>query len=112
MTTRKIEATMGSGNIFADLGLPDADDMLLKSKLVIELRQLIDARNLTQTVAAALIGISQPDLSRLLRGQFEGYSVGRLMEMLTHFDSDVEIVRRPHKKAGKPGRIIFKPAAA
>lgn len=112
MAKREIEVEIGSGNIFADLDLPDADEHLLKSNLVIELRKLIEARNLTQTAAAVIIGVSQPDLSRILRGYLADYSVGRLMEMLTRFDSDVEIVRRPHKKAGKPGRIIFKPAAA
>lgn len=111
MTTRKIEVTMGSGNVFADLDLPDADDLLLKSDLAVELRKLIEARRLSQASAAAIIGISQPDLSRILRGRVADYSAGRLMRMLTLFDSDVEIVRRPHRKAGKPGRIIFKPSA-
>lgn len=112
MTKKRIEADVGSGNIFADLGLPDADDLLLKSQTVIELHRLIKVRKLTQTAAAKRIGIAQPDLSNLLRGRFRGYSVERLMRMLTSFDSDVEIVVRPHKKAGKQGRITFTADAA
>jgi len=72
MTKRRPIVEVGSGNIFADLGLPDADDMLLNSKIVIELRRLIKQRKLTQTAAAKLVGVSQADLSRILRGQFVG----------------------------------------
>ena len=103
---------VGSGNIFADLGLPDADDMLLKSTIVIELRRLIQERKLTQTAAAKLIGIGQADLSKILRGHFRGYSEARLLRMLTAFDQDVEITTRPHRKRGAAGRIIFTPRAA
>jgi predicted XRE-type DNA-binding protein len=107
---RKIE--IGSGNIFADLGLPDAEDMLLKSTIVIELRRLIEERNLSQTAAAKLIGINQADLSKILRGRFRGYSEARLMRMLTAFSQDVEITTRPHRKAGEAGKIIFRRRAA
>jgi predicted XRE-type DNA-binding protein len=98
--------TIGSGNIFADLGLPDAEEMLLKSQIVVVLHRLIKARKLTQTEAAKRIGISQPDLSNVLRGHFRGYSVERLMRMLTAFDQDIEITVRPHRKRAKEaGRI-------
>jgi predicted XRE-type DNA-binding protein len=107
---RKIE--VGSGNIFADLGLPDADDMLLKSTIVIELRRLIKQRKLTQTAAAKLVGVNQADLSKVLGGHFRGYSEARLMRMLTAFGQDVEITTRPHHRAGAAGRIIFSPRAA
>lgn len=70
------------------------------------------ARNLTQVKAAKLIGISQPGLSHLLRGDYNDYSAERLMKMLTVFEQDIEIVMRPHRKAGEPGRITFKPVAA
>ncbi len=112
MTKRRLKVEVGSGNVFADLGLPDAEEMLLKSAIVIELKRLIDKRNLTQTAAAKLIGISQADLSKILRGQFRGYSEARLMRMLTAFSQDVEITTRPHAKAGEAGRIIFKRRAA
>lgn len=106
----KIET--GSGNIFTDLGLPDAEEMLLKSNIVIELRRLITQRKLTQTAAAKLLGVSQADLSKILRGRFRGYSEAKLMRMLTVFDQDVEITTRPHRRVGETGRIIFTHRAA
>jgi predicted XRE-type DNA-binding protein len=112
MKKLRIEAQESSGNVFADLGLPDADERLLKAGIVSELHRLIKARGLTQVRAAKLVGIHQPDLSRLLRGDFEDYSAERLMKMLTAFEQDVEIVVRPNRRAGKPGRITFKSVAA
>jgi len=112
MTKRRTKIEAGSGNIFADLGLPDAEEMLLKSTIVIELKRLIKHRKLTQTAAAKLVGVSQADLSKILRGHFRGYSEARLMRMLTAFDQDVEITTRPHRRAGEAGRIIFTPRAA
>jgi predicted XRE-type DNA-binding protein len=105
MSKRKVEASQGSGNVFADLGLPNAEERLLKANIVNELHRLIKERGLSQVKAAKLIGIHQPDLSRLLRGDFEDYSAGRLMKMLTVFEQDVEITM-------KPRRIIFKSDAA
>ena len=112
MTTENIEVHESSGNIFADLGLPDAEDMLLKSNIVIELRRLIEARKLSQTAAAKLIGIGQGDLSKILKGTFRGLSVERLMRMLTAFDQDVEIVSRPRATNEPRGHITFRPATA
>jgi predicted XRE-type DNA-binding protein len=112
MTKRKIEIHESSGNVFADLGLPNAEERLLKAKIVNELHRLIKERGLTQVKAAKLIGIHQPDLSHLLRGDFEDYSTERLMKMLTMFEQDIEIVMKPNRRAGKPGRITFKSAAA
>jgi predicted XRE-type DNA-binding protein len=101
----KIEA--GSGNIFADLGLPDAEAHFLKAQIVSEIYRLANQRKLTQAAAGKRMGISQPEVSRLFKGHFREYSVERLMGFLTAFDRDVEIVARPHKKAGKVGRITF-----
>ena len=112
MKKRKIEAHESSGNIFADLELPDAEGLLLKSGIVIELHRLIKERGLTQVKAAKLVGITQPDLSRLLRGDFEAYSAERLMKMLTVFEQDIEIVMKPRRNAGERGRITFKSVAA
>ena len=111
MTKHKMRAHKGSGNIFADLGLPNSEQRLLKANIVAELHRLIKERGLTQVKAAKLVGVSQPDLSHLLRGDFDDYSAERLMKMLTMFEQDIEIVMKPHRKAGKPGRITFKPAA-
>jgi len=112
MTKRKIEAHESSGNVFADLGLPDSEERMLKAGIVVELRRLIKERELTQVKAAKLVGISQPDLSHLLRGDFDDYSAERLMKMLTVFEQDIEIIMKPHRKAGQRGRITFKRFAA
>lgn len=108
---RRAKIEPGSGNIFADLGLPDAKAHLLKAQIVSEIYRLAAARKLTQAQAGARMGISQPEVSRLFNGHFREYSVDRLMGFLTAFGRDVEIVVRPHAKARRGGRIIFKPAA-
>lgn len=109
--TRKVKVEMSSGNIFADLGLPDAETHFVKAQIVSEIYRLTHERKLTQMRAGELMGISQPEVSRLFKGNFREYSIDRLMGFLTAFDRDVEIVVRPHKKAGKGGRITFTPAA-
>src|SRR5215813_13141059 len=95
---RKVQVEAGSDNIFADLGLPDAEAHLLKAQIVSEIYRLTRQRKLTQAQAGKLMGISQPEVSRLFGGNFREYSVDRLMEFLTRFDRDVEIVVRPHNK--------------
>ena len=109
--TRKVKVEMGSGNIFADLGLPDAEAHFLKAQIVSEIYRLTHERKLTQSQAGERMGVSQPEVSRLFKGNFREYSVDRLMGFLNVFDRDIEIVVRPHKKAGKGGRITFRPAA-
>ena len=103
--------TKGSGNIFADLGLPNAEEHQLKAALLVQIKRLIVDRQLTQTEAAKLTKMKQPDLSKLLRGHFKLASVEKLMLMLTAFDQDVEITIKPHRKRGQTGRITFKTAA-
>ena len=110
--TRRVKIDVGSGNIFADLGLPDADTHFLKAQIVSEIHRLAHERKLTQAQVGRRIGISQPEVSRMFKGHFREYSIERLMEFLTGFDRDVEIVVKPHKKAGKPGRITFTPVPA
>jgi predicted XRE-type DNA-binding protein len=102
--------TKGSGNIFADLGLPNAEEHQLKAALVIQLKRLMAEREITQTEAAKLVEMKQPDLSKLLRGHFKLVSVEKLLRMLTAFDQDVEITVKPHRKRGEAGRITFIPA--
>jgi predicted XRE-type DNA-binding protein len=99
---------VGSGNIFADLGLPNAEEHMLKAAFVAQLHRLIKARKLTQSAAAKIARVKQPDLSNILRGHFQGFSVERLMRMLTAFDQDVNITVRPRRrKTGEGGRITF-----
>jgi predicted XRE-type DNA-binding protein len=114
MTDKPVEVYESKSNIFADLGLPDAETHFLKAQFVAELYRLTIERKLTQAKAGALMGISQPEVSRLFKGNFREYSVDRLMAFLTAFDRDVEIVSRPRprRKDGKRGQITFKPVAA
>jgi predicted XRE-type DNA-binding protein len=108
MTTKKIEVHASNPNIFAELGLPDADAHFLKAQIVAELYRLTNEQALTQARAGALMGISQPEVSRLFKGHFREYSLERLMGFLTAFDQDVEIVAKPRRKNGARGQITFR----
>lgn len=101
------EFTDGSDNIFADLGLPDeeAEEELLKSQLIRNLRNVIKARGLTQTEAAALIGVAQPNLSKLLRGGVSGFSVERIFRCITALGSDIELTVRESSEPARHGRV-------
>ncbi len=96
--SKETETTVvrGTGNVFADLGYADADTHLLKAGLVSRIQDVISDHKLTQTEAAKRMGVSQPDVSRLLKGQFREISVERLMRMLTKLGCDVDIVVREH----------------
>lgn len=107
---RKPNVEVGSGNIFADLDLPDAEAHFLKVQIVSEVYRLTNERKLTQAQAGKRMGITQPEVSRMFKGNFREYSIERLMEFLTAFDRDVEIVVKPRRKSGKPGRITFNAA--
>ena len=103
MRTKRIEVHESGGNIFADLGLPDADNHFLKAQIVAELYRLTNARKLTQDKAGALMEISQPEVSRLFKGNFREYSIERLMAFLTAFDRDVDRFSPPvetHQEVG------------
>jgi predicted XRE-type DNA-binding protein len=103
---------VSSGNVFADLGLPNADELLLKAHIVIEICSLMKLKKLTQAIAARPTDIAQPDLSNLLRGKFHGFSIEQLMLMLTAFGQDVEVVVRPAGRSKMIGRIKFRREAA
>jgi len=110
MTGVKIEIDRGSGNVFADLGVADANAMALKSGLAIRLGELIKHRGLSQSAAAALTGISQPDLSRLLRGLLQDFSSDRLVRALNLLAADVEIT--VYSDGDKVGETIHMASAA
>jgi predicted XRE-type DNA-binding protein len=88
----------GSGNVFADLGLPRAEQELLKARLTLQIYKLIKARGLTQVKAGEILGIKQPHVSALMRNRAGTFSVERLMEFLTALGQDVEITVRPTRK--------------
>jgi predicted XRE-type DNA-binding protein len=99
----------GSGNVYRDLEFEDADQMLVKARLVTKIRDIIHERGLTQVEAAALVGLPQPKLSTILRGRFRGVSERKLIDCLTGLGRDVEIVvkeasRRP---AGGKVTVVF-----
>ena len=96
----------GSGNVFADLGLPDANAHLVKAELVSRIDDIVRNRGITRAEAARLLGLSQPDVSRLLRGDFREYSLERLLRLLTALGLDVDIViRQPRSASGGELRI-------
>ena len=90
-----VEVHRGSGNVFADLGLPDSDKLKIKTGLLIEIRKAMRNRGLTQQDAAKRMGISQPKVSDMLRGDFTNLSERKLMDCLTRLGYDIEIRVRP-----------------
>jgi predicted XRE-type DNA-binding protein len=92
---KKISYEVGSGNVFADIGLPNAEEHLIKAHLVLKIDQILKARALKQIEAAHLFGVKQPDISKMLRGDFRQFSVERLMRFLVALGQDVEIVVKP-----------------
>ena len=92
-------------SVYEDLKYANADEMLIKAKLVTEIADELKSRHLTQTEASELLGFSQPKLSNLLRGQFRGVSEKKLMECLTKLGRDIEIVVRPAPRSRREGKI-------
>jgi predicted XRE-type DNA-binding protein len=96
----------GSGNVFADLGLPEADERLTKADLAMQITGAIRSRRLTQAKAAALLEIDQPKISRLVRGQLGGFSTDKLIHFLTLLGRDVTIVVQPSPREARGlGRV-------
>ena len=96
--------TPSSGNVFADLGLPDAEERLAKAELARQIAAAIRERKLTQTAAARALGTDQPKVSALVTGQLAGFSLERLTHWLTMLGKDVQIVVRekpPERTAGR-----------
>ena len=104
MKREAMKIERGSGNVFADLGHPNAAAHLLKAELVARIDKIIRQRGLKQVEAAKLLRLSQPDVSRLLRGSFREYSVERLLRLLTALGRDVEIVIR-EPRSQRQGRL-------
>src|SRR3984893_10629018 len=87
----------GGRNVPNDLGKPKADEHRIKAKLVFKIDTILKERGLKQVEAAGLIGIRQPDVSKMLRGEFRQFSVERLLRFLVALDQDVEILVKPHR---------------
>jgi len=100
-SAESIDITRGTRNVFEDLGYPDATERPARLRLAYALNQVLDQRELTQTAAAKLLGLTQPKVSALRHYKLAGFSVERLMTLLTALDLDVEIVirRKPSSRA-------------
>jgi predicted XRE-type DNA-binding protein len=93
----KKEYETGTGNVSKDIGLPNPEEHLVKAQLVFKIDSVLRKRRLKQVQAAALLGVRQPDVSKMLRGEFRQFSVERLLRFLVALGQDVEIVVRPHR---------------
>jgi predicted XRE-type DNA-binding protein len=100
-----IEIEEGTGNVYEDLGTPDASEMRVKSQLAAKIGEIIKARHLTQAQASEILGLSQPKLSEMLRGKFRGISESKMMECLLLLGRDVQIVIKSAPRSRKEGRI-------
>src|SRR3989475_6312513 len=97
-TKKPVRVEKSSGNVFADLGLPQPEQELLKARLTLQIYRLIQKRGLKQTEAGKILGIKQPHVSALMRNRAGSFSVERLMDFLTALGQDVEITVKPARK--------------
>jgi predicted XRE-type DNA-binding protein len=102
--SKLVDYEVSSGNVFRDLGLPDADELDIKANLAIKIGQIIARRGLSQVKAAAILGIDQPKVSAIIRGRLEKFSIERLCELLTRLGCDVNIRVQEKTKAAR-GRM-------
>ena len=100
-----MKKTKGSMNVYADLGVPGAEEMLIKAQLAAKIAEIINLRKLTQTQAASLLGMTQPKLSNMLRGRFRGISEAKMLECMTLLGRDVQIVVKPASRSRKTGHV-------
>ena len=98
MRKKKSQVRKGCGNIFADLGLPNPEQELLKARLTLQIYRIVKGRGLTQAQAGEILGIKQPHVSALMRNRAGNFSVGRLIEFLTALGQDVQITVKPTRK--------------
>lgn len=106
-TIEGVEVLSSSGNVFADLGLPEADKLKIKTGLFIEIRKAMRSLQLTQQHAAKRMGISQPKVSDMMRGDFSNLSERKLMDCLRRLGYDIEISVRPAQ--APVGHLVFAP---
>jgi predicted XRE-type DNA-binding protein len=94
----QLKVTASTGNVFRDLGLPNPEQEMMKTRLTLQIYRIIRERGLTQAQAAKVLGVKQPHVSLLMRNRSGSFSAGRLMEFLTALGQDVEITVRPARK--------------
>jgi predicted XRE-type DNA-binding protein len=106
----RMQIEPSSGNVFADLGLPDAAELNIKVRLAVEIVRLIDERRLSQVAAATLLEINQPKISALKHYKLDGFSLERLMNFLLALGQDVEIRIKSRRISKGGGRISVQAA--
>jgi predicted XRE-type DNA-binding protein len=99
----KIEKS--SGNVYADLGLADAEGMAIKARLAMKIDEIIKSRGWTQQQAAKVLGMTQPKLSQMLRGRFRGVSETKMMDCLALLGRNVQIVIGPQRRSSAAGHV-------
>src|SRR5438132_9599929 len=104
----RVRAEVGSGNVFADLGLPNPEQELLKARLTLQIYKIVKERGLTQAQAGEILGIKQPHVSALMRNRAGNFSVGRLMEFLTALGHDVRITVKPTRKEQGEWSVVMR----
>lgn len=100
-----IEHQEGSGNVFADLGLEDAEELYTRAQLGFHVHKLLAARSLKQREIADLLGVKQPEVSHLMNGHFSRFTTDKLLEFLKRLDQTVSIRIRPHRP-GEPYQVV------
>jgi predicted XRE-type DNA-binding protein len=106
MPKRELDYTVSSGNVFADLGLPNPEELLAKAELAHKITVLIRKRGLTQAEAAKLLGVDQPKVSALIRGRLTGFSIERLMRFLLMLGQDVRITVEATPRSRTQARVL------
>lgn len=96
----------GTGNVFADLGLPEPDEALVKAELAQKIVAIVQTRRLTQRNAAAILGVDQPKVSALMRGRLSGFSIERMLRFLLLLGRDVEINVKPRPRSRSQSRLL------
>ena len=95
----------GSGNVYSDLGFSDAEEMLVKAQLTARISEILAERGWTQQHAGKVLGIPQPKLSKMLRGQFRGISEAKMLDCLTRLGHNIQIVISAYPEPASSGRI-------
>lgn len=109
MARKNVGVTVGSGNVFRDLGLKNPEELLAKAKLAARIVQILEERQLSQTQAAKLLSVDQPKVSQIYRGRLDDFSLERLMRFLTALHRDIRIVIENKPRRGR-GRVIVEAA--
>jgi predicted XRE-type DNA-binding protein len=106
--SKEAKVTPSSGNVFADLGLKNADELLAKAELAVRITMALKARKLTQLAAAEILGIDQPKVSKLVRGELYGFSSDQLFRFLNDLGQDVEITVRSAPRRRAKGKLTVR----